>query len=84
VDRWGPGRSAPLGFALAMLGTLGTLFSSSYAEMVVATIVFATGIGWLSASILPLALGPVKVELQGTRSGCSGPSRISGSCSAHS
>jgi MFS family permease len=72
VDRWGPGRSTPFGFALVMLGTFGTLFSSSYAEMVGATIVFATGLGLLSASILPLALGPVQSQFQGTAVGVFG------------
>ena len=72
VDRWGPARSTPLGFVLLALGAFGTLFSSSYAEMTGATIVFATGAGWLSASILPLALGPVPLQLQGTALGVFG------------
>jgi MFS family permease len=72
VDRWGPGRSTPFGFVLVTLGTFGTLLSSSYAEMVGATVVFATGLGWLSASILPLALGPVPPRLQGTAVGVFG------------
>jgi len=72
VDRWGPGRSTPFGFVLVALGTFGTLFSSSYTEMIGATVVFATGLGWLSASILPLALGPVPLQLQGTAVGVFG------------
>ena len=72
VDRWGPGRSTPFGFVLVTLGTFGTLFSSSYEEMVGATMIFATGLGWLSASILPLALGPVPIQLQGTALGVFG------------
>jgi DHA1 family multidrug resistance protein-like MFS transporter len=72
VDRWGPGRSTPLGFVLVALGTFGTLFSSSFAEMVGATLVFATGLGWLSASILPLAVGPVPLQSQGTALGVFG------------
>jgi predicted MFS family arabinose efflux permease len=72
VDRWGPGRSTPFGFVLVALGTFGTLFSSSYAEMFGATMVFATGLGWLSASILPLALGPVPLRSQGTAVGVFG------------
>jgi MFS family permease len=72
VDRWGAGRSTPFGFVLVTLGTFGTLFSSSYAEMTAATVVFATGFGWLSASILPLALGPVPLQLQGTAVGVFG------------
>ena len=72
VDRWGPARSAPFGFVLVTLGTFGTLLSSSYAEMIGATVVFATGLGWLSASILPLALGPVPLRLQGTAVGVFG------------
>ncbi|MDA4116414.1 MAG: MFS transporter [Thaumarchaeota archaeon] len=72
VDRWGPARSAPFGFVLVALGTFGTLFSSSYAEMIGATVIFATGLGWLSASVLPLALGPVPLALQGTAVGVFG------------
>ncbi|MDA4132460.1 MAG: MFS transporter [Thaumarchaeota archaeon] len=72
VDRWGPGRSTPFGFVLVTLGIFGTLFSSSYTEMFGATMVFATGLGWLSASILPLALGPMPARLQGTALGVFG------------
>ena len=72
VDRWGPGRSAPVGFALLTLGAVGTLFSASYSEMVGATLVLATGTGWLSAGLLPLALGPVEPRLQGTAIGVFG------------
>jgi MFS family permease len=72
VDRWGPGRSTPFGFALLALGAFGTSFSSSYAEMTGATIVLAIGAGWLSASILPLALGPVRLQSQGTAVGVFG------------
>ncbi|GEM_PF-457608 len=72
ADRFGPLRTVPFGFLLLTLGALGTLFSASYAEMVAATIVFAVGFGWLSASLLPLALGPVPVPLQGTAVGVFG------------
>ena len=72
VDRWGPARSTPLGFVLLALGAFGTFFSSTYVEMTGATVVFATGMGWLSASILPLALGPVPLQLQGTAVGVFG------------
>jgi len=72
VDRWGAGRSAPFGFVLLMLGALGTFVSSSYLEMVLASLVFATGVGWLSASLLPLALNAVPLQLQGTAVGVFG------------
>jgi MFS family permease len=72
TDRFGPRRTVPFGFLLLTLGALGTLFSSSYAEMVVATIVFAIGTGWLSASLLPLSLDPVPLPLQGTAVGVFG------------
>jgi len=72
VDRWGPGRSTPFGFVLLTLGAFGTLFSSSYAEMVGTTMVFSAGVGWLSASLLPLALAPVRRPLQGTAIGVFG------------
>jgi MFS family permease len=72
VDRWGPSRSPPFGFLLLVAGALGTFFSHSYAEMVAATLVFATGAGWLSAGLLPLALAPVSHDLQGTAVGVFG------------
>jgi predicted MFS family arabinose efflux permease len=72
ADRFGPLRTVPFGFLLLTLGAIGTLFSSSYAEMVGATIVFAVGFGWLSASLLPLALGPVPLSFQGTAVGVFG------------
>ncbi|MGA3021548.1 MAG: MFS transporter [Thermoplasmata archaeon] len=72
ADRFGPMRTVPFGFLLLALGAFGTLFSSSYAEMVGATVVFAVGFGWLSASLLPLALGPVPLPLQGTAVGVFG------------
>lgn len=72
VDRWGPSRSAPIGFALVMAGAFGTWLSSSYSEMVGATLVLAVGAGWLAASLLPLALGPVPLRLQGTAVGVFG------------
>ena len=72
VDRWGPGRSTPFGFVLLTLGAFGTLFSSSYGEMVGTTMLFSAGVGWLSASLLPLALAPVARPLQGTAIGVFG------------
>jgi len=72
VDRWGPGRSTPFGFLLLALGAFGTLFSSSYVEMVGTTMLFSAGVGWLSASLLPLALAPVPRPLQGTAVGVFG------------
>jgi MFS family permease len=72
ADRFGPIRTVPFGFLLVTLGAIGTLFSSSYAEMVGATIVFAIGDGWLTASLLPLALEPVPLSLQGTAVGVFG------------
>ena len=72
TDRLGPRRTVPVGFLLLTLGAVGTLFSASYAEMVGATIVFAVGTGWLSASLLPLVLEPVPLPLQGTAVGVFG------------
>ena len=65
VDRWGPSRCAPFGFAILAAGAALTWASSSYAEMVGATVVFAVGWGWLSATLLPLALEPVAPGSQG-------------------
>jgi MFS family permease len=72
VDRWGPARSAPLGFLLVVAGTVGTFVSHSYIEMVAATLFFAVGAGWLNADLLPLALATASRELQGTAVGLFG------------
>ena len=72
VDRWRPARASPFGFGFIALGAFGTLFSSSYLEMVGATLVFATGIGWLSAALLPMALESTPVPLQGAAVGVFG------------
>jgi len=72
IDRWGTGRSTPLGFLLMAMGALGTFFSVGYGEMVAATLVFSVGAGWLSASLLPLALGPIPRSAQGTAVGVFG------------
>jgi MFS family permease len=72
IDRWGAGRSAPFGFGLVLAGAVGTLFSSSFSEMVGATLIVAIGLGWLAATLLPLALNPVPLRLQGTAVGVFG------------
>ncbi len=72
VDRWTPLRSAPAGFLLLVAGGLGTWASRSYGEMVVATVVFSAGMGWLTSSLLPLALSHVAAEHQGTGIGLFG------------
>jgi MFS family permease len=72
VDRWGPGRSTPFGFVVVAVGALATLLSTSYVEMVGATLLFSAGVGWLSASLLPLALSPVPRASQGTAVGVFG------------
>jgi hypothetical protein len=43
--------------------TLGTYFSGFYPETVASSLVFAVGVGWLNADLLPLALAPVSKEL---------------------
>jgi MFS family permease len=72
ADRFGLLRTVPFGFLLLALGALGMMIAISYAEMVAATMVFAIGSGWLSASLLPLALEPVPLALQGTAVGVFG------------
>jgi predicted MFS family arabinose efflux permease len=72
VDRFGSIRTVPFGFLLIALGVFGTFFSVTYTEMVGATVVFAIGSGWLSAGLLPMALGPVPLSLQGTAVGVFG------------
>lgn len=72
VDRWGAARSAPFGFVLIAAGTMGTYFSQTYAEMTLATMVFGVGAGWLSITLLPLALTKIPRALQGTAVGLFG------------
>ena len=72
VDRYGALRNVPFGFVLLAVGAFGTLVSTTYGGMVGATLVFSVGAGWLSASLLPLALGPVPAPLQGTAIGVFG------------
>ena len=72
VDRWGVRRSIPAGFVLLLLGGVATWFSASYAEMVGATLLFSAGLGWLSASLLPLALDAMPRDQQGTAIGVFG------------
>ncbi len=72
VDRYGPARSGPFGFLLLVAGALGTYFAGSFGAMILATLAFGVGSGWLSAGLLPLALGPVPLELQGTAVGVFG------------
>lgn len=72
VDRFRPLRTVPFGFLLMALGAFGTLFSASYAEMVGSTLLFATGMGWLSTGLLPLALEGMPLSLQGTAVGVFG------------
>ena len=72
VDRYSPGRTAPFGFLLVALGAFGTWLSPSYAGMVGSTVVLATGLGWLSACLLPLGLGTIPGPLQGTAVGVFG------------
>ncbi|HYB78625.1 MAG TPA: MFS transporter [Thermoplasmata archaeon] len=72
VDRFGPARTSPLGFLLVAAGAFGTLFSVSYGEMIASTMVLAAGLGWLSASLLPLGMKTVPVTLQGTAVGVFG------------
>lgn len=72
VDRFRPLRTVPFGFLLMALGAFGTLFSASYAEMVGSTLLIATGMGWLSAGLLPFALEGMPLSLQGTAVGVFG------------
>ncbi len=72
IDRWGTGRAAPVGFALLALGALGTALSGSYSEMVLATMVLASGSGWLGVTLLPLALARIPRAEQGTAVGVFG------------
>lgn len=72
IDRWGPARASPLGFLLMAAGALGTFVAVSYGEMIAATVLFSVGAGWLSANLLPLALGPIPTSSQGTAVGVFG------------
>ena len=72
VDRRGALRAAPVGFLLLGTGAVATWLSSTYAEMTVATLVIATGAGWLSVTLLPMALSRIAPEDQGTAVGVFG------------
>ena len=72
VDRWGPGRTIPAGFALLLLGGIATWAARSYDEMIAATLIFSAGLGWLFASILPFAMNTMPRESQGTAIGVFG------------
>lgn len=72
VDRWGPRRSAPYGFALIATGALATYLAPTYLAMLASTLVLSVGVGWLGAVLLPLALLPVPTDLQGTTIGVFG------------
>lgn len=72
VDRWGTARTIPAGFVLLLAGGLATWAARSYDEMILATLVFSAGIGWLFASLLPLALTTVPAGDQGAAIGVFG------------
>lgn len=72
IDRWGPGRTAPVGFLLLGVGAVGTWFSLDYSEMAAATMVLAAGTGCLSVSLLPMALARILPAHQGTAVGVFG------------
>ncbi|MFZ0830980.1 MAG: MFS transporter [Thermoplasmata archaeon] len=78
VDRGGPARSIPPGFALLLIGALATWASHSYDEMAVATLVFAAGTGWLAASVLPFAVEAMPRVHQGTAIGVFGSTEDAG------
>jgi MFS family permease len=72
VDRRGAHRTAPIGFLLLATGTIGTWLSWDYTGMVAATMVIAVGAGWLSVTLLPMALSRTLPEHQGTAVGVFG------------
>jgi predicted MFS family arabinose efflux permease len=72
VDRWSARGTVVVGFLLLAAGGLGTWASSSYVEMVVATMVFAFGVGWLTAGVLPLALRRIAPTSHGAAIGLIG------------
>ncbi len=72
VDRWGAHRAAPVGFLLLGGGAAGTWLSLNYAGMTGATLLMAVGAGWLSVTLLPLALSRIRPEHQGTAVGVFG------------
>ncbi|HZY92709.1 MAG TPA: MFS transporter [Thermoplasmata archaeon] len=72
IDRWGPSRAAPLGFAALLGGILGTWWAPNFLAMTLASLVFGLGLGWLNATLLPLALSPVPAPQQGAAIGLFG------------
>ncbi len=72
VDRWGAPQAAPAGFLLLAGGAVGTWLAHDYAEMVAATMVLATGSGFLAVTLLPMALSRILPADQGTAVGVFG------------
>lgn len=72
ADRWGERRAAPIGFLLLLMGALGLWIAATYAEMTAFSLVLAAGAGWLSVSLLPMALSRILPEHQGTAVGVFG------------
>lgn len=72
VDRWGPGRTVPVGFGLLLVGAVATWGARSYLDMVGATLVFSAGLGWLFANLLPLGMNAMPRDHQGAAIGVFG------------
>lgn len=71
-DHHGHPRAAFLGFLLLAAGVAGTWFSPDAIGMVLATIALFVGVGWLGASLLPLAMAPIPARFQGSAIGLYG------------
>jgi MFS family permease len=72
VDRWGAHRAAPAGFLLLAGGALGTWLAPNYTGMIAASLLAATGAGWLGVTLLPMALAHIPTAHQGTAVGVFG------------
>ena len=72
VDRYGAHRAAKVGFLLLGGGAVATWLSLTYPEMVASTLVIAAGAGWLSVTLLPMALSRIAPKHQGTAVGVFG------------
>jgi MFS family permease len=71
-DRRGHPRAVLISFFLLIVGVAGTWFAPNAIVMIFSTLVLFVGIGWLSSSLLPLALAPIPTRDRGSAIGLFG------------
>jgi MFS family permease len=71
-DRHGHPRAVLISFALLAVGVIGTWFAPNAIVMTIGTLAMFAGIGWLSSSLLPLAMAPIPTRHRGSAIGLYG------------